>query len=342
MSVPAPAADPRIVPAPFALRRRLWLTAAAAALACRAAHSQLAPRRIGFLSPTTPQATNFVLDGLRRGLRESGLVEGTHITIAARYAEDRFDRLPALARELAELPVDVLVTFVTQASLAAQAATRTIPIVMVGVSDPVASGLVASLSRPGGNVTGTSAPFTESAGKGLQLLKEAIPTLQRVAVLRNPGNTVFQRQMLDETRGAARALGLELLLFEANDAASIDAAFAAIARQRVSALDVLPDPVLSAHWERIAAAALRLRLPSITVSSSYAAAGGLMTYGPSLPEMARISGGYVARILRGQRPSDLPVELPTRFELVINRRTADALGLKLPQALLLRAEKIID
>ena len=147
----------------------------------------------------------------------------------------------------------MLVSFVTQASLAAQQSTRTLPIVMIGVSDPVASGLVASLSRPGGNVTGTSAPFAESVGKGLQLLKEAIPALQRVAVLRNPANTVFQRQTLDEARAAAGALGLDVLLFEARDAASIDAAFAAIARQRVAAVDVLPDPVLAAHWPRIAA-----------------------------------------------------------------------------------------
>lgn len=323
-------------------RRQLTLAALLLPCAWHTTSSHAAPARIGFLSPTTREATAFVLEGLRRGLREHGLVEGAQLTLEVRYADDRFDRLPALARELAGLPVDVLVSFVTQASLAAQRSTRTVPIVMVGVSDPVASGLVASLSRPGGNVTGTSAPFAESAGKGLQLLKEAIPSLQRVAVLRNPANTVFAQQMLDETRAAAQALGLELLLFEAHDAASIDAAFAAIARQRVSALDVLPDPVLSAHWARIATAALRLKLPSITVSSAYAEAGGLMTYGPSLPEMARIAGGYVARILRGARPAELPVELPTKFELVINRKTARALGLTLPQALLLRAERVID
>ncbi len=309
-----------------------------------AAHAQVeaANPRIGFLSPGTPEGTAYVLDGLRQGLREHGFVDGINVTIESRFAYGWFDRLPALVRELVDLPVDVLATFVTQASLAAKQNTRTIPIVMVAVSDPVASGLVTSLSRPGGNVTGTSASFSESAGKGLQFLKEAIPGLRRVAVVWNPANTVFQKQMLDETKVAARSLGIELQLFEARDAESIENALAAIAKERVSAVDVLPDPVFAANWARIAALTTGMRLPSVTVSSGYAEAGGLLTYGPSIADMARIAGGYVARILKGANPAQLPVELPTKFELVINARTAKQIGIVIPQSLRLRADRLIE
>lgn len=306
------------------------------------AQSDAASPRIGFLSPSTPEGTAFVLAGLRQGLREHGYVDGTNVTIEPRFAYDRFDRLPGLARELVGLPVDVLVTYVTQASLAAKQSTTTIPVVMVGVSDPVASGLVSSLSRPGANITGTSAPFAGSAGKGLQLLKEAIPGLKRVAIVWNPGNAVFQRQVLEETTAAARLLGIELQLFEARDSESIENAFAAISKQRVSAVNVLPDPVFAANWSRIATLATNMRLPSVTVSSAYADAGGLMTYGPSLPHMARIAGGYVAKILKGAKPAELPVELPTKFELVINVRTAKQIGITVPQSLRIRADRLIE
>jgi putative ABC transport system substrate-binding protein len=306
------------------------------------AHSDAASPRIGILSPSTPEGTARILAGLRQGLREHGYVEGTNIKIESRFAYNRFDRLPDLARELIGLRVDVLVTYVTQASLAAKQSTSTIPIVMIGVGDPVGSGLVSSLSRPGANVTGTAGSFVESAGKRLQLLSEAVPNLKRVAVLWNPDNTVFQAQVLDQTHAAARPLGIELRLFEARGPESIEHAFAAMAKQGVTAVNVLPDPVLAANYPRIAAVATKMRLPSVTAISGYAEAGGLLTYGPSFPDMARNAGGYVAKILKGAKPGDLPVEQPTKFELVINLKTAKALGLTIPQSLLLRADEVIQ
>ena len=312
------------------------------ALVSADAHADAANPRIGFLSPTTPENTARVLAGLRQGLRENGYVEGTNIQIESRFANNRFDRLPALARELIALRVDVLVTYVTQASLAAKHGTDTIPIVMLGVGDPLGSGLVASLSRPGGNVTGTSGSFVESAGKRLQLLKEAVPAIRRVAVLWNPDNTVFQAQVLDQTRAAARPLDIELELFEARDPASIENALAAMAKQRVSAVNVLPDPGLGTNYVRIAALATKMRLPSISAISGYAEAGGLLAYGPNLSDMARNAGGYVAKILKGAKAGDLPVEQPTKFELVINLKTAKQIGIVVPQSMRLRADRLIE
>jgi putative ABC transport system substrate-binding protein len=283
-----------------------------------------------------------VLAALRQGLREHGYVEGTNITIELRFGNDRFDRLPGLALELIGMPVDVLVTYVTQASIAAKKSTGTIPIVMIGVGDPVASGLVSSLSRPDANVTGTSGAFSESAGKRLQLLKEAVPGLQRVGILWNPANPTFQKQILEETKAAARQLGLELQLFEAHDAESIESAFAAISKQRVPAVNVLPDPVFAANWVRIASLAAKARMPSVSMSSAYAEAGGYMAYGASIPELARSAGGYVAKILRGAKPAELAIERPTKFELVINTRTAKQIGMTVPPSLRLRADRLIE
>jgi putative ABC transport system substrate-binding protein len=306
------------------------------------AQSHAADPRIGFLSPGTPESTASMLAGLRQGLREHGFVDGTNITIESRFAHFQFDRLPDLARELIGLPVDVLVTNVTQATIAARDNTKTIPIVMVGVSDPVASGLISSLSRPGGNVTGTSGMFAEGAGKRLELLNEAVPGLRRVGVLWNPANRVFQLQVIRETEAAARALGIQLQLFEAGDLASIERVFATISRERVSGLSMLPDPTLGAHASKIAALAEKARLPSVSGSGTYADAGGLMSYAPSLTELARNSGGYVAKILKGAKPAELPVEQPTKFEFVINIKTAKQLGVTIPQSLLLRADRVIQ
>jgi len=306
------------------------------------AQSDAAGLRVGFLSPGTPESTAAVLAGLRQGLREHGYVEGTNITIESRFARDQFDRLPHLARELIGLPVDVLVTNVTQATIAAKDNTNTIPIVMVGVSDPVASKLVSSLSRPGGNVTGTAGMFAEAAGKRLELLNEAVPGMRRVGVLWNPANRVFQMQMIRETEAAARQLGIQLQMFEASDLASIERAFATISRERVSGLNVLPDPTFGAHATKIAALAKKARIPAVSGSGTYADAGGLMSYAPSLSELARNAGGYVAKILKGAKPAELPVEQPTIFELVINMKTAKQLGVTIPQTLLLRADRVIQ
>jgi len=306
------------------------------------AQSDAASLRIGLLSPGTAESAGPLLAGLRQGLREHGYVEGTNIAIESRFANDQFDRLPDLARELIALPVDVLVTFVTQASIAARDNTKTIPIVMVGVSDPIASGLISTLARPGGNVTGTSGMFSEAAGKRLQLLKELIPGVQRVAVLWNPANRVFQMQMIQETEAAARPLGIQLRVFEARDPESIERAFAAISKERVAGLNLLPDPTLAANWVLIAALAAKARLPSVSGNSVYAEVGGLMSFGPSFPEMARSAGGYVAKILKGAKPAQLPVERPTKFELVINMKTAKQIGVTIPQSLLLRADRVIE
>jgi putative ABC transport system substrate-binding protein len=306
------------------------------------AHSDAGSPRIGFLSPSTPEGSAVVLAALRQGLREHGYIEGTNITIELRFGNNRFDRLPGLARELVDMPVDVLVTYVTQASIAAKQITGTIPIVMIGVGDPVASGLVSSLSRPGANVTGTSGAFSESAGKRLQLLKEAVPSLQRVAILWNPANPIFQKQILEETNAAARQLGLELQFFEAHDSESIESAFAAISNQRVSALNVLPDPVFAANWARIAALAARSRLPSVSMNSAYAESGGYLAYGANIAELARGAGGYVAKILKGAKPAELAIERPTKFEFVINTRTAKQIGMTVPPSLRIRADRLIE
>jgi len=316
-----------------------------AVIALGAVHgeSDAAGPRIGLLSPGTSESTAPVLAGLRQGLREHGYVEGANVTIEPRFANGQFDRLPALARELISLPVDVMVTFVTEASIAAKNNSKTIPIVMVGVGDPVASGLISSLSHPGGNVTGTSGMFSEAAGKRLELLNEAVPGMRRVAVLWNPANRVFQLQMIRETEAAARPLGIELQMFEARDLTSIERTFAAISKERISGVNVLPDPTLvGAHGAQIAALAAKARLPSVSGNSVYAEAGGLMTYGPSFPELARSAGGYVAKILNGAKPADLPVERPTKFELVINMKTAKQIGVTLPQSLQLRAGRVIE
>lgn len=303
--------------------------------------SAAANPRIGFLSPSTADGSSVILASLRQGLRDHGFVDGTNVTIEARFADDRFERLPALARELVDLPVDVLVTFVTQASIAAKQATGRTPIVMLAVSDPIASGLVASLSRPGGNVTGTSGSFTGMTGKGIQHLREAVPGLRRAALLWNPGNRVFQAQMLQGAEASARQLGITLHRFEASDPESIETALTAIAKQRLPVV-VLPDPVLGASWARIAALTTQAGLPSVTVSVGYVEAGGLMSYGPSLSERAHSTAGYVAKILKGAKPAELPIEGPTKFELVINLKTAKQIGLTVPQSLRLRADRLIE
>jgi putative ABC transport system substrate-binding protein len=282
-------------------------------------------------------------ESFRQGLRELGYVEGKNIVIDYRFAEGKFDRLPDLAAELVELKVDVIVAQVTQASLAAKGATKTIPIVMQGVSDPVGTGLVASLARPGANITGTSAMSAEVVGKSLELLKETVPKLSRVAVLWNPNNAIFQAQMLRETQIAAGALAVELQILGAGGAEEIDQAFAAMTRGRAGALLVLPDPVFNfLHRARIVDLAEKSRLPAMYGARDFAAAGGLMVYGPNYADLFRRAATYVVKILKGASPADLPVEQPTKFELIINLKTAKALGLTIPIPLLGRADEVIE
>lgn len=308
------------------------------------AQSQATVPRIGFLSATTPDSAVALnqLAGFRQGLRDHGYVEGTNIAIEYRFAHQRFDRLPDLARELIGLPVDVLVTAVTQASVTAKDNTKTIPIVMAAVADPVGAGLVSSLARPGGNVTGTSSMSVATAAKSLELLKEVVPGIRRVAVLWNPANRIFQMQMVRETEAAARSLGIQLQMYEAHDLPSIERAFETISKERVAGLNVLADPTLNTYAPRIAALAEKARLPSVSGIGLYAEAGGLMGYGANFYELYRSAAGYVAKILKGAKPADLPIEQPTKFELVINMKTAKQLGVSLPPSLLLRADRIIQ
>jgi putative ABC transport system substrate-binding protein len=296
--------------------------------------------RIGYLSPSSASAPND--EAFQRGLRELGYVPGKNIVIEYRFAEGKFDRLPGLAAELVQLEVDVIVARVTQASLAARDATKTIPIVMVGVADPLGSGLVASLARPGANITGTSSMNTEVVGKSLEVLKEAIPTVARVAVLWTPDNAVFQAQLLREAHAAAGALGVRLRTFAVRGPAELDRTFAAIIGERVDALLVLPDPTLILHHARIVDFAKRSRLPAMYGARQYAIAGGLMAYGPNIAEQFRRAASYVDKILKGAKPGDLPVEQPTTFELIVNLKTAKALGLAIPGALLVRADEVIE
>jgi putative tryptophan/tyrosine transport system substrate-binding protein len=334
-------------------RRRFLVTSLAGALAAPlAAEAQPAGKiyRIGYLSPSSPSdperlASPFGERGLaafRQGLRALGYVEGQNIAIENRWAEGRFERLPDLAAELVRLKVDVIVSVVTQASLAAKNATRTIPIVMVAVGDPLGSGLVASLARPGGNVTGPSSMYADLVGKQLEVLKEIVPKLSRVAVLWNPANAAWQAQMLKATGVAARALGLQVQLLEARGPDELEGAFAAMNRERASALLVAPDVIFALHARRIADLAAKRHLPAMYGSSEHVEAGGLISYAPNIPDVFRRAATYVDKILKGARPSDLPVEQPTKFEVFMNLKTAKALGLTIPPSLLLRADQVIE
>jgi len=295
--------------------------------------------RIGLLSPTSQGLGS---EGFREGLLALGYVEGRNIVVVHRSAEERFDRLPELAAELVRLRVDVIVAVVTQASLAAKNATKTIPIVMLAVGDPVGAGLVASLAKPGGNITGTSFQNVEGAGKSLEFLKNAIPKLRLVAVLWNPANPVYQAQIVKATEAAARGLGIQLRMLAARDANEIDKAFPVMTGERAEALAVIADPVFSDHLTRIAALAANGHLPSIGGFREYAEVGGLMAYAANFSERGRRTAAYVDKILKGAKPADLPVEQPTKFELVINLKTAKALGLTIPPSLLARADQVIE
>ncbi len=300
--------------------------------------------RIGYLSTGSATSTYLrPLEAFRQGLRELGWVEGQNIVIEYRYAEGRPDRLPGLADELVRLKADVIAASPTPAVLAARNATRTIPIVGMGLTEPVALGLVASLARPGGNVTGvTYSVDTDIFGKQLELLKEAVPKARRVVALTNPTGTPAYPLVLSSVKAAAQSLGLQLRLYEAREPSEFVAAFAAMAKERAVALLVFGDPMFFLHRARLAELALKNRLPSMSTQWQWVEAGGLIAYGPSLPDLWRRAATYVDKILKGARPADLPIEQPTKFELVINRRTAKALGLTIPPSVLGRADQVIE
>lgn len=298
--------------------------------------------RIGYLTggSTTSAARN--VDAFREGLRELGWVEGQNIVIEYRYAEGRFDRLPDLAAELVRLKPDVIAAGPTPPVVAAKNATATIPIVMMSAGDPVAVGLVANLARPGGNVTGVSFAFgMELYGKDLELLREAIPKLHRVAILWNPANPA-QALAVNNVKTAARSLGVQVQPLEARGPEQFDGAFAAMAKERADAFLVVPDSMFNSNRARLAELAAKSRLPSMYGYREHVEAGGLMSYGPSIAAGSRRAAFFVDRVLKGAKPGDLPVEQPTKFELVINLKTARALGLTIPQSLLLRADEVIE
>ncbi|HKU86581.1 MAG TPA: ABC transporter substrate-binding protein, partial [Casimicrobiaceae bacterium] len=303
-------------------------------------------RRIGYLAPGSSDATQSAiaaesLEAFRQGLRDLGWIEGQNIRIDYRFAEGKFDRLPDLAVELVRLEVDVIAATTSPAAVAARNATSKIPIVMFAVGDPVALGLITSLARPGGNVTG----LTYSVGLGafvkqLELLKETVPKVRRVAVLSNPANP-GAALTLSGVKDAASSMGVALQLLEVRGPDEFDRAFAAMAQERAEALLVLSDPMFGVQGARLADLAAKSRLPSMHGVRELVEAGGLMNYGPSIPDNFRRGAGYVDKILRGAKPADLPVQQPTKFEFIINLKTAKALGLVIPQSVRMRADDVI-
>ena len=296
--------------------------------------------RIGYLSATSPSVNPTRIEAFRQGLRELGYVEGKNIIIEWRYAEGNLDRLRELAAELVRLKVDLIVSAGPQPTRAAKEATTTIPIVMGYDSDPVGSGFVASLARPGGNITGLSALFPELSGKRLELLKEIVPRLSRVAVFGTstwPGNA----QALRETELAAGALGVQLQYLDVRGPKDVETAFRAAGKGRAEAVLVLTSSVLNSHRIQVADLAVKNRLPAVYGAPQYVEDGGLLSYAPSYTDLFRRAATYVDKILKGAKPADLPVEQPTKFEFVINLKAAKQIGLTIPPNVLARADKVI-
>ncbi len=297
--------------------------------------------RIGILPPGPSSPRMHVWEAFRQGLRDLGYVEGQNITLEFPSVEVRSERFAALAAELVRHKVDVIVTAATPAIQAAQRATRTIPIVMAVAADPVENGLVASLARPGGNITGLSIISADLSGKRLELLKEVVPGALRIGVLSNPTNASNASQV-KAAEAAAQALGVSLQRLEVRGPHDFERAFHAATRGRAGALLMLDDPLALTYRSRIVDLAAKSRLPAMYGWKEFVEVGGLMIYGPSLPDMYRRAATYVDKILKGAKPANLPVEQATRFELVINLKTAKALGLTIPQAVLLRADQVIQ
>ena len=326
------------------MRRRAFLAEMAVAVMgssiARAEQPSGKIPRVGILTPAESAATP-IFEAFRQGLRELGYVEGQNLVTESRYAEGREERLPELAAELVRLKVDVIVAPGTAAIQAAQHATRTIPIVMTGANDPAGQGLVASLAHPGGNTTGLSNLGVELPGKRLELLKETVPQSTRIAVLGNPADPAYEPARNTVTV-AAQALGLHLHGVDLRSAEELDTAFAAMTRAGVDALLVLGEPQVTDRLRgRIVDLAAQSRLPAMYDWRMYVDAGGLMSYGASLIDKYQRAAEYVDKILKGAKPADLPVEQPSKFELVINLKTAQALGLTMPSTLLLQADEVI-
>jgi putative ABC transport system substrate-binding protein len=329
-------------------RRRLLIAIGASALtdplASFAQQQTARIPRIGFLGTEFALNEASHIEALRTGLREFGYLEGKTIAIEFRWAEGHVDRLPTLAAELVGLNVALIVTYGTPGALAAKRATQTIPIVIVTAGDPVATGIVASLARPGGNITGATSVTRDLNAKRLELLKQAAPGVTRVAVLVNPDNPARVPDLHDELQPivvTARALKIELQPFEARRPDALNAAFGEMGKSHIEGLVVIQDAMLNANPRLIAELAAKQRLPSVGFEE-FAEGGGLIGYGADFREMYRHAAYFVDKILKGAKPSEIPVEQPTKFELIINLKTAKALGLTIPQSVLVRAEEVIQ
>jgi putative tryptophan/tyrosine transport system substrate-binding protein len=326
---------------PVSRRAALAVLVAFGALAPAGAFAQQPPRapRVGVIGERS--AGDPFLAAFRRGMSKLGYADGRNITIEYRYAQGALDQVPRLAAELIDLKVDMLVVGGTVSAQSAMKVSRSVPIVFTTVGDPVGSGIVASLARPRGNVTGLSSSTFELGGKQLELLQAALPKLSRVTVLYNPLNSAAKAG-IDTTKTAADTLGIELQLLEVRQADNLAGAFSALAPWRPSGLLVLADPVFGSQLPRLAKLAAAQRLPAIYLRSEFAEAGGLLAYGPSFADNYRRAAAYVDKILKGTKPADLPVEQPTKFDLAVNLKTARTFGLTLPQELVGRADQIIQ
>jgi putative tryptophan/tyrosine transport system substrate-binding protein len=325
------------------MRRREFITllggaVAAWPLAARAQQPGKLPT-IGFLG-ATPSAESQRVAAFVQRLRELAWIDGRNLAIEYRWAEGRPERVSEIAAEFVRIKIDVIVTVATPPTLAAKQATAVIPIVFAAVSDPVGTGLVASLARPGGNVTGLANQLSDTASKRLELLREVVPGLRRLAIMANVGNPASVLEM-GEAQATARMLGLEVTTSEIRRAKDIAPAFKAL-RERADALYLCPDPLMNTNRTGINILAVGARLPTMYGLREYVEAGGLMSYGPNLPDQFRRVADIVDKILRGAKPGDIPVEQPTRFDLVINLTTANALGLEIPATLLARADEVIE
>jgi putative ABC transport system substrate-binding protein len=327
------------------MQRREFITllggAAAAAWPLAARAQQPAMPMVGFLNPGSSEATRYQVTAFVQGMSQTGYVEGRNVSIEYRWANNEYDQLPALAADLVRRQVAAIAVVAPVGALAAKQATRSIPVVFAVGSDPVKDGLVGSLNRPGGNITGATFFANLLDSKRLGLLHQFVPDANVIAALLNPKNANFELEK-NETQEAARTLGLELVLLQASTEREIDDSFMTLTQQHAATLFVAGDAFLGGHAEQIAKLAVRDGIPTSFGLREQAAAGGLMSYGASITEAVRQAGNYVGRILKGEKPADLPVQQPTKFEFVINLKTAKALGLTIPQSMLLLADEVIE